>query len=515
MAKNNAIQRIYRLRNSCIQYCSAEPELVLAISAIPLELKAKQLIRQRDGDILPNDRDRKKFACEPGQSYKLEITDLNHRGEGVGKVSGFTLFVPGALPGEIVEALITKTHQNYAETTLLSKISSSPYLVKPPCPYFNACGGCQLQHLQYDKQLAWKHNMVTETLRRIAGVEPVIKPPLGMDNPWCYRNKAQIHLGLKKGSITAGFYETKSRRIINIEECLVQHPSNSRAINAIRRALQQYIGKENLTTPGNLPITGAAIRASFTKTECLVTLGGSEKNGRPKDENLKKLAELINAETGNQTTGVVFQQGGKKGICDLTLFGQSYIEEDIAPFRYRISPQSFFQVNSAQAAVLYEQAASMAGSPKSAYDLYCGTGNFSLYLSMKANQVIGIDSSRAAIADARVNASVNSVENIKFIKARTEDISDLLLAGSHPKTIFLNPPRKGCSKNLLDTVAEAKPERIVYISCNPATLARDLKHLHQYNYSVTLVQPVDMFPHTSHIETITLLQNKFNIWGQA
>ncbi len=444
--------------------------------------------------------------CAEGEKHTVEISDLNHRGEGVGKTAGYTLFVPGALPGEIVKALITKAHKNYAEAILLLRNKPSPFRAEPQCPYYNSCGGCQLQHLEYEKQLDWKYKMVAETLRRIAGVETVIKLPLGMDNPWRYRNKAQIHIGPGKDSIKAGFYETKSRRIIDIEDCLVQHPINSRAINAIRRALQQYAAKENLTNPDKLPITGAAIRASFTTSKCLVTLIGREKNGRLKHENLMELAGLINAETDNQTTGIVLQQAGKKGLNDFTLYGQPYIEEDIAPFRYRISPQSFFQVNSTQAGVLYEQAASLTGNPHSAYDLYCGTGNFSLYLSMKANKVIGIDSSRAAIADARVNASANSVENIEFINARTEDIKPLLFKGKNPKTIILNPPRKGCSRGLLDTVAEANPERIVYISCNPATLARDIKHLQQNNYSTTLVQPVDMFPHTSHIETITLLQ---------
>ncbi len=448
-----------------------------------------------------------RLPCGEGEKHTVEISDLNHRGEGVGKTAGYTLFIPGALPGEKVKARISSVHKSYAEANLLFRNSSSSHRVKPPCLYFFSCGGCQLQHLEYEKQLAWKHKMVTETLRRIAGVEITAKSPLGMKNPWHYRNKAQIHFGLEKDYIRAGFYETRSKRIIDIEECLVQHPINSRAINAIRRALQQYAAKENVTNPDKLPITGAAIRASFTTAKCLVTLTGREKNGRVKHEHLMKLAGLINAQTDHQTTGIVLQQACKKGLNDFTLYGQPYIEEDIAPFRYRISPRSFFQVNTAQAAVLYQQAASLAGNPKSAYDLYCGTGNFSLYLSIKAEKVIGIDSSRAAITDARVNASENKVKNIEFINARTEDMQTLLLKGKNPKTIFLNPPRKGCSKALLNTVAEAKPECLVYISCNPATLARDIKHLQQYNYSAILVQPVDMFPHTSHIETITLLQN--------
>lgn len=446
-----------------------------------------------------------KTGFKPGQTGSLNIGDLNHRGEGVGKVSGFTLFIPGALPGESVEASISRVYKNYAEADLLTVNSSSPHRVEPPCPYYYDCGGCQLQHLDYDQQLAWKHNMVIETIRRIAGAEPAIPAPLGMANAWRYRNKARIHLGMENGRVTAGFYEKQSNRIIDLADCLVQHPINARTINAIRSAVQQYVDLDSSAGIGNLPISGATIRTSFATTECLVLLESRAAGAESKPERLKKLAGLINTETEHGTSGIVLLRADKKSTRSYVLSGHPYIEEKIARHRFRISPLSFFQVNSLQAGVLYEQAASLAGRPQNAYDLYCGTGNFSLYLSSETEKVIGVDSSEAAIADARVNADLNNAGNIEFINARTEEIPELLLQGKHPKTIFLNPPRKGCSKLLLDAVVKAGPNRIVYISCNPATLARDIKHLSQNNFAAALIQPVDMFPHTSHVESVCLM----------
>ncbi len=448
------------------------------------------------------------LPCAKGDKYTVEISDLNHRGEGVGKTAGFTLFIPGALPGEVVETRIGTVHKNYAEAVLLKRIGSSPHRVNPPCPYYDHCGGCQLQHLAYKQQLDWKQKKVAESLRRIAKIEPAVLPPRGMEDPWRFRNKAQVHIGLESGQINVGFYEIKSNRIINIEDCLVQHPVNAEMINAVRIALQKYFDTEMKADAEKLPITDVTMRTSFATSECLVTLTGPDPGIKSSDDRLKKLGDLISAEARKEPAGIVLELTGQKGIRSFPLFSRPYIEETIGRHRYRISPRSFFQVNSLQSGALYKQAASMAGRPHTAFDLYCGTGNFSLYLSTRAEKVVGVDSSRASITDARANAKANNTDNVEFIKTRVERDPSLLFKGEHPKTIFLNPPRGGCSTTLLDAIVKAAPGRIVYISCNPATLARDLKLLHQNNFSIREVQPVDMFPHTSHIESVVLIDNE-------
>lgn len=453
-----------------------------------------------------------------GQVADFEITDLNHRGEGVGKKNNFTLFVPQALPGESVRVAISAVRKNFAIAELVSRHKSSPHRVNPPCPYYPDCGGCQIQHLSYEKQLEWKKKRISETLRRIAGKELTVKPVLGMNEPWRYRNKAQIHIGMAGEQVTAGFYQQQSHQIINILDCLIQHPRNCEMINAIRRAALELINDEKTSTTGDpLPVNRADIRTSFTTGKSMVTLIGPARGENfdlkrydqsPMKNKIDQMAELINKESKHPPVGIAFYQPGKKDGSQITLCGQSYLEEKITPFHYHISPRSFFQVNPAQAEILYEQAAFLSGKPATAYDLYCGTGNFSLYLSRAAEQVIGVDSDNSAIKDARNNAALNKTANIRFINARAEEIPDLLLEGKDPKTVFINPPRQGCSPGLLDAVVRAKTERIVYISCDPATLARDIGRLQQSNYAADTVQPVDMFPHTGHVECVALIVRK-------
>ena len=436
--------------------------------------------------------------------FTLEITDLNHLGEGVGKADGFALFVPEALPGEIVRASITTIRKNYAEATLLSRVKTSPNRIVPPCPYFYRCGGCQLQHLDYESQLIWKQKMITETLRRIAAVDIPVSPVLGMEKPWHYRNKAQIHLDTSNRQVLAGFFEKKSRHIVDVQDCLVQHPLNAQIINVIRSAVQQCVNMDTGAGTKNLPVTDAAVRTSFATAECLVTFTINKDS----IDLLNKLTALIISESKDRLAGVtalkIDNTDRRKHL--ISLFGETYLKEEIGPYRYKISPQSFFQVNPLQAAVLYRQAAELAGSPGTAFDLYCGTGNFSLYLSRRAKRVIGVDSENSAIADARANAALNNINNVEFVNARAEAVPDLLQHGKRPITIFLNPPRKGSSDELLDAVVKAKPDRIVYISCNPATLARDLGVLQKAGFNARQVQPVDMFPHTSHVESVVLIE---------
>ncbi|HSW35664.1 MAG TPA: 23S rRNA (uracil(1939)-C(5))-methyltransferase RlmD [Candidatus Limnocylindrales bacterium] len=438
-----------------------------------------------------------------GDVQSVEIADLNHQGEGVGKAAGFVLFVPEALPGETVTAEIISLHKSHAYARLLSRESSSPHRVIPPCPYYNLCGGCQLQHLSYEMQLVWKQKRVAASLQRIGKIEAPVLPTCGMPTPYRYRNKARVHLAVDQGRVTAGFYETQSHRVIDIEDCLVQHPVNVLAINTVRRVVQEQYSNKNVRTGQPLLVTAMVVRASFATGQVLVTLESAADSSTL--SRLKQLAQAISVGLKDRLAGVVLHQMGKKGSRYTILVGQPFLEEEISPFRYRISSQSFFQVNSIQAKVLFEQVTAYAAHPRTAFDLYCGTGNFALYLSRVAEHVIGVDSASSTIADAKKNAATNGLHNLEFIKSLAEDIPALLLKGEHPKTILLDPPRKGCSPALLDAVVAAKPERIVYISCDPATLARDLAYLSPKGYLTQEIQPIDMFPQTSHVETVVLM----------
>jgi 23S rRNA (uracil1939-C5)-methyltransferase len=440
--------------------------------------------------------------CEKNQNYTLKITDLNHQGDGVGKIEGFTLFVPRALPGEDVQVEVTALHKSYGEARVITIEKKSADRVEPLCPYFGVCGGCQLQHLTYEKQLAWKQSMVSETLRRIAGIEAPVLPIIAMDEPWHYRNKAQIHIAKIKGRVVNGFFEQGSHNIIDLKQCPVQHPANEEMLNILRRALQKYSEQSGETETSAFPITSAVVRTSFQSGHCVVALNAAP--GRTYINRTKQLAALITHESGGKVVDIVLLHQGKKAGITL-LSGQSNLEEFVDPFRYQVSPHSFFQINPQQAKRLYESAAAFSGNPRTAYDLYCGTGNFSLYLSRVAENVIGVDSEKSAIEDATTNAALNNINNISFINARAEAIPTLLQKGKQPVTIFLNPPRKGCSPALITDVVRANPERIVYISCNPATLARDLGLLQKTGFTTQKVQPVDMFPHTSHVETVVLM----------
>lgn len=449
---------------------------------------------------------RGKYPCAKDQKVVLEINDLNHRGEGVGRIDGFTLFVPGVLPGEKARVQVTTIHKSYGEAELIDLIRASPNRSAPPCPYFDRCGGCQLQHLSYEKQLAWKERMLKETLRRIAGIKTAILPLAGMNKPWEYRNKAHLHFALDDNLLKTGFYAQRSNRIIHIETCPIQHPSNNEAFRSLHRALLSIYCETSSALHGKTIPAGALIRSSLASSETLITL-----EAPPAVQNIKpyeKLAARINAVNVKKISGIALLQRKGNSHRIQTLSGSPELTEEIGPFRYLISPQSFFQVNPRQTQALYEIAAAMAGSPAVAFDLYSGTGGLTLYLSKKAEKVIAIEAEKSAVTDAVKNAEMNGIRNIDFIHARAEEKGLYREKGMHAGTFCLNPPRSGCPETLLRAVVAARPEKIVYISCNPSTLARDLQFLLKTNFKIKSIQPVDMFPQTSHLESVTLLEQK-------
>jgi 23S rRNA (uracil1939-C5)-methyltransferase len=438
-----------------------------------------------------------------GAKALVKISDLNHDGEGVGRFENLVTFVPGALPGEEASVEIKSLHKNFLRSTLIAINTVSPERVTPPCPYYNRCGGCQLQHLTYQGQLTWKEKRVEAALNRIGKLQLPVLPTIGMATPFRYRNKARIHLAAEGDRIRVGFYKNKSRQIIEIEDCLIQHPNNVLALKAMRETFEETLSRKDPNSKQLLKIYEAELRCSFTTGQVLITLG---LRGKAEDFNfVEDFARKVNSRLGDKLAGLVIRTGSHKDLHYQTLIGSPIIEENIEPFRYRISPRSFFQVNPQQAKVLFELATADAGKPCTAFDLYCGTGNFALYLSRTATTVVGIDSEEEAIADAWENAAMNGINNIKFMSMPIEEAKIILQQGSRPITVILDPPRSGCSASLLESIAEIKPERIVYISCNPATLARDLSYLQQNGIKAIKAQPIDLFPQTSHVETVVLM----------
>jgi 23S rRNA (uracil1939-C5)-methyltransferase len=438
-----------------------------------------------------------------GTRALIEISDLNHDGEGVGRLGSLVVFVPGALPGEATEIEIVEHHKRYLQAKLIRINKESRARIKPPCPYFKDCGGCQLQHLDYQGQLNWKRSRVKAALSRIGNIKLPVLPTIGMNNPFRYRNKARIHFTLEEDRIRSGFYKKKSRQIIEIEDCLIQHPHNMLAIKVIRNTLAEALTRKEIDHQIIHDIYETELRCSFATGQVLITLGVKGKANNPvfKDHFTKSICSHL----GDKLAGLIIKAGSNKKHHYQTLVGNPFIEEIIEPFHYRISPRSFFQVNPLQAKKLFKLASSSAGNPHTVFDLYCGTGNFALYLSRVATAVIGIDSEGEAIKDARENTVLNGINNINFTQMPIDETKKLLLEGSRPITVILDPPRGGCSVSLLEIITEIKPERIVYISCNPATLARDLGLLQQSGFQAIEAQPIDMFPQTSHVECVVLI----------
>ena len=441
-----------------------------------------------------------------GTRASVKISDLNHDGEGVGRLENLVIFVPGALPGEEAKIEIVEQRKNYLRAQLIEITIKSPDRITPPCSYFYTCGGCQLQHLAYPGQLIWKESRVKAALYRIGKLKLPVLPTIGMDDPYHYRNKARFHITVVGDRIRAGFFKNKSRQIIEIENCLIQHPHNMLALKVTLNALAETLTRKEIGHKTLPDIYEAELRCSFATGQVLITLGFSNKaNSLFFGEDFIK---SISGSLGDKLAGLIIKTGSNKDFHYQTLKGNPYIEEIIEPFRYRISPRSFFQVNPLQAKELFELATHYAGSPRTAFDLYCGTGSFALYLSRTATEVIGIDSEGEAIKDACENALLNGINNIKFMQMPIEEANKALQQGKRPITVILDPPRGGCSASLLGTISEMKPERIVYISCNPATLARDLGLLQQSGFQAIEAQPIDMFPQTSHVETVVLLQKQ-------
>ncbi|QNB47705.1 23S rRNA (uracil(1939)-C(5))-methyltransferase RlmD [Thermanaerosceptrum fracticalcis] len=436
--------------------------------------------------------------------YKVTITGYSHEGAGVGRVGEQVIFVPGALLDEEVLVEITERHKRFLKGRVLEVIKKHGQRLTPPCEVYASCGGCQLQHIAYQGQLEIKERIVKEALTRIGGLDGVpVQPVLGMKNPWAYRNKGHFRVGISQGKVKLGFVEEGSHDLVS-QYC--QHlfsPQVTALISSIEDILTDY--KVKVATKEEKGLRHVVIRESKATGEILVVFIISGEFSAHKEMIAREICHKTPAVVGicqNFNPKPVGEVMGKKTTV---LSGKGEIEDRIGSFTFTISPRSFFQVNNIQTEVLYEKALAYAGlsGKETVIDAYCGIGTISLFLAQKAQKVMGIEYVAEAVKDAQLNAQRNDVNNVQFLQGEAEVlIPQLVKKGVEPDVVVVDPPRKGCDPRLLESIIAVKPERVVYVSCNPATLARDLKYLTTGGYQVQEVQPVDMFPWTAHVECI-------------
>lgn len=445
-----------------------------------------------------------------GQHIELTITGLGHTGEGVGKYEGFTVFVPGALPGETVAARVGKVQKTYSYADLKKVLTGTPDRTDPKCPIFHQCGGCHLQHLSYEAQLKYKKETVINALTRIGKLENVrVHDTLGMDSPWQYRNKAQVPLGEIDGRLAVGFYAPRSHDIIEMQSCDIQHAYNDDIVHTAKDILQELGIPHYEESTGRGLVRHIIGRVGVNTGETMVVFVTNGRKIPQIDLLIQRLQQRIPhlvsiiQNINTKTTNVIF------GHETNTLWGKASITDTIGSIKFEISARSFFQVNPVQTEVLYNKAleyTNLTGT-ETVIDAYCGIGTISLFLAQRAHQVYGVEVVHEAIEDAKKNAALNNITNAKFEVGEAETIIPHWHAsGITADVVVVDPPRKGCDEKLLATLADMKPERIVYVSCDPSTLARDLRYLEDNGYRTVEVQPVDMFPHTFHVECCARLE---------
>jgi len=450
----------------------------------------------------------KAIPVEKNRNYIVDITGLSSEGLGVARIEGFTVFVEGALPKEQAEIKIVKVLKNYAFGKLLRTLKTAACRIEPSCGVVKRCGGCQLQHMSYEAQLQYKTQQVKDALERIGGLNGVaVHDTIGMEDPWRYRNKAQFPVGMD-GDVMIGFYANRSHEIIDTPQCSIQDAVNDNVIQTVREFIKKYDISVYDENTGKGIIRHIVTRKGFKTGEvmvCIVINGDSLPCG-------KALVEMLRARTDGLKSVVVNINKKKTNVIlgerNIVIFGEEAIYDYIGEFKFRISPLSFFQVNPVQTEVLYGKALEYADlkGDETVFDAYCGIGTISLFLSRKAKKVYGIEIVPQAINNAKENARLNGVKNVEFLVGESEIvIPELYRKGIKADVIVVDPPRKGCDEKLLEVITEMSPEKVVYVSCNPATLARDLKYLSERGYEVREVQPVDMFPQTSHVECVIMM----------
>ena len=438
-----------------------------------------------------------------GQCY-----DLSNEGKGVVKYNSIVGFVDNLLPGEKAEILITYLKKDIFYGKVINLIEQSPNRVKPQCAYFHDCGGCSIMHLDYNFQLMYKQKKVQECLKRIGGIDIKVNPTLGMENPFCYRNKIQMPIKLsKKGKVVSGFYKEKTHDIVPIETCEIENKKADKILTSIKFLMRKFRILPYDEDSRNGVVRHVLVRTSFHYEEIMVVLVTNVDAFPGRNDFIKELKKAnpeittVVQNINSRDTNVIL--GEKQRI----LFGKGFINDDLCGIKFKISPKSFFQVNPLQTEKLYSLAISLADiqPTDNVLDAYCGIGTIGLIASKKAKNVVGVEIVKEAIIDAINNAKNNNINNAYFYQGDAgEFIVDQYKQGFKFDVVIMDPPRKGSDEAFLSTLIKTKPQKIIYVSCDPATLARDLKYLSN-EYNIKSVNPVDMFPHTFHVETVVLM----------
>lgn len=451
----------------------------------------------------------------------VEITDIGVSGEGIGHVDGYTLFIKDAVIGDVVEAKVMKAKKNYGYARLMKVITPSEYRVEPKCAFARRCGGCQIQEMSYDRQLVFKDQKIRGNLERIGGftkeqIEAVMQPVVGMEHPFSYRNKAQFPFGTdKEGNPITGFYAGRTHDIIANTDCALGVDQNREILEIILQYMRENKIKSYDEKTGKGLIRHALIRYGFKTKEIMVCLVVNGKK-LPKAERLIEKLVQIEGMTSITISPNTRRDNVIMGDSYEILWGQGYITDYIGNVKYQISPLSFYQVNPVQTEKLYGLALEYADlkGDETVWDLYCGIGTISLFLAQKAKQVYGVEIVPQAIDDAKENAKINAIDNAEFFVGKAEEVLPEYYAEyerehngetAHADVIVVDPPRKGCDETLLETIVKMQPEKVVYVSCDSATLARDLKYLCANGYEITVCRGVDQFPQSVHVETVVLL----------
>ena len=454
----------------------------------------------------------------------VEITDIGVSGEGIGHVDGYTLFIKDAVIGDVVEVKVMKAKKNYGYARLMKVITPSEYRIEPKCAFARRCGGCQIQEMSYDRQLVFKDQKIRGNLERIGGftkdqIDTVMQPVVGMEHPFGYRNKAQFPFGTdKEGNPITGFYAGRTHDIIANTDCALGVEQNKEILEIILQYMRENKIKSYDEKTGKGLIRHALIRYGFKTKEIMVCLVVNGKK-LPKAERLIEKLIQIEGMTSITISPNTRRDNVIMGDSYEILWGQGYITDYIGNVKYQISPLSFYQVNPGQTEKLYGLALEYADlkGDETVWDLYCGIGTISLFLAQKAKQVYGVEIVPQAIDDAKENAKINAIDNAEFFVGKAEEVLPEYYAEyerehngetAHADVIVVDPPRKGCDETLLETIVKMQPEKVVYVSCDSATLARDLKYLCANGYEIKMCRGVDQFPQSVHVETVVLLSRK-------
>lgn len=448
------------------------------------------------------------ISLKKNDVLETEIIDINHRGQGVAKVNGFIVFVDNVIMGDWVKFEVVEVKKKYAIGRLIELLEKSTFRVEPNCKYFWECGGCQIMHIDYQKQLDYKKLRVMSDVKRVLGDEGIeFRDTIGMQDPYRYRNKGTFPVAAHKGKAAIGAYKLTTHDIVDLESCIIQHPIAEIIVNTFR-TLMNTLGIEPYDEIRHTGLVKHLIIRTNKNDEAMLIIVTSKNKlpykGEIVSELLKEAQHLksIILNVNENQPNVILGDKYKK------LYGDSILEDWIFDLAFSISPSSFFQVNPLQTEVLYNKAIDYAqiDDTINVFDIYCGIGTISLAAAKKAKHVYGIEIVQEAIDDANENAMKNKIDNVDFYCGKAEEIFPKLHnQGIDADIVIVDPPRKGCEKSVLDTIIKIEPERVVYVSCNPSTLARDLKILVDGGYKVVEVQPVDMFPHSVHVESCSLL----------